>query len=61
MEVEQLRLRSEAGMPTLFCRCGYCRRQNRAVLAGLLGALSALRWLIAPPRFDPLPVPSDEE
>jgi hypothetical protein len=31
------------------------------MLAGLLGALSALRWLIASPRFDHQPVPADEE
>lgn len=50
-------------MRRFFCQCAYCQRQNRAVLNGLLGFFSAIRWLIAPPRLGKVKVPVriDEE
>jgi hypothetical protein len=48
-------------MSRFFCRCAYCQRQNRAVLAGVLGFFNAVRWLIRPPRLGYVPIRHDEE
>lgn len=48
-------------MKKFFCRCASCQRQNRAVLTGLLGLFNAIRWLIAPPKLQRVPVRVDEE
>ncbi len=48
-------------MRRFFCQCAYCQRQNRAVLTGLLGLFTAIRWLIAPPRLGKVPIRVDEE
>jgi hypothetical protein len=40
--------RSGYVMRNLFCRCGYCRRQNRRLWLSLVNLVSAILWLISP-------------
>ena len=35
-------------MRSLFCRCGYCRMQNRRVWSGLTSLIAAIIWWVSP-------------
>ena len=49
-------------MKSLFCRCGYCRMQNRRVWSGIVSLIGAIVWLISPtPSMKAIRVPVDDE
>jgi len=49
-------------MRSLFCRCGYCRMQNRRVWSGIVSLIGAIAWLISPtPSLKAIHVPVDDE
>lgn len=54
-------MRGEVVMREFFCSCKYCQMQKTRFWAGVRSFFGALMWLIAPPRYVPLPIRDEDD
>lgn len=48
-------------MREFFCSCKYCQMQKTRFWAGVRSFFGALVWLIAPPRYVPIPIRDEDD